>query len=337
MGDVYGSFVVAAVQAEPVFLDRESTVDKACELIAEAGRNGADLVAFPESFVPGFPYWPRGISLHESDASVEAFVRLHQNAVVIPSPSTDQLAAAACSAQVDVVMGVTERTTSAGAGLFNTLLYIGHDGEVLGRHRKLVPTWSERCVWGRGDGSDLFVLDRDGFALSGLICAENLMTLSKYALLSMGEQVHVAAWPSFSTMSDWIQIVCRNYAIEGQVFVIAACGIQTERTVPEDFVLKADTVWNGNGGSAIIGPDGSYVIEPVYGREAILYGEIDLGAIVRAKAVFDTVGHYARPDVARLLVDHDPQRVWSPLTRPVSAASSIDSDPEGGLGRVDDH
>ena len=310
MGDTYPTFVAAVVQASPVFLDRDATVDKAIELIREAGSGGASLIVFPESFIPAFPYWPRGISLHESDLSVQAFVELHRNAVEIPGPAVDALAAAAHEVEADVAIGVTEREGRLGNTLYNTLLYLGSDGRVLGRHRKLIPTWSERCVWGRGDGSDLFVLDRGDYRLSGLICAENLMTLAKYALLAMGEQVHLALWPSFATMQTWTETVTRAYAIEGQTFVISACGIQTAATVPDSFPLKEQTVWNGNGGSAIIGPDGSYLVGPVYDEETILYATIDLEDIVRTKAVFDTVGHYARFDIASLNLDRTSYGPW---------------------------
>lgn len=321
-GDIYPTFVAAAVQASPVFMDRDATVEKACDLIGEAARGGADLVVFPESFVPCFPYWPRGISLHDSDASVRAVVQMHRNAVQIPGPAVERLAAAAEAADVDVVVGVTEREGTLGYGLFNALLYLGRDGRTLGTHRKLIPTWSERCVWGRGDGSDLFVLDRGDYRMSGLICGENLMTLSKYALLAMGEQVHVAVWPSFASMSDWIQVVTRAYAIEGQVFVVSACGIQTGETVPDSFSLKDQTVWNGNGGSAIIGPDGRYVAGPVYDAETIVYGEIDLEAIVAAKTVFDGVGHYARFDVASLNLNQSHATAFGAIpTEPVGGAA----------------
>lgn len=324
-GDTYPVFIAAAVQAAPVFMDRDATVQKACDLIDEASRGGADLVVFPESFIPCFPYWPRGISLHDSDASVRAVVRMHRNAVEIPGPSVERLAMAAKESDVDVVIGLTERERPPGSGLFNTLLYLGRDGRTLGTHRKLVPTWSERCVWGRGDGSDLFVLDRGAYRMSGLICGENLMTLSKYALLAMGEQVHVAVWPSFDSMSDWIQTVTRAYAIEGQVFVVSACGIQTSDTVPEDFPLKDKTVWNGNGGSAIIGPDGSYVAGPVYDVETIVYGEINLEAIVAAKTVFDVVGHYARFDVASLNMDRSHATAFGQVSR--AAAGEVATPP----------
>jgi nitrilase len=299
-------FMAAAVQASPIFLDREATVEKACHLMKEAGRKGASLVVFPEAYIPTFPYWPRAIPHPERELSIDAYLQLYEQAVEVPSPAVDQLCAAAKEASLYVVMGMTEREKGFSATMYNTLLFIDKNGEVLGKQRKLVPTFEERCVWGQGDGSDLAVYPTEVGKLGGLICGNNLMTLVKYALLAKGEQVHAAVWPSLARMKNYVDVVSRSYAIEGQVFVIISSGYITEGMVPDTFSLKKKTHWNVAGGSGIVGPNGEYLAGPVYDKEEIVYADIDLREIVKAKAVHDVVGHYARPDVASLLLREEP-------------------------------
>ena len=299
-------FTAAAVQASPIFLDREATVEKACHLIKEAGRKGASLVVFPEAYIPTFPYWPRALPHPERELSINAYLQLYEQSVEVPSPDVDQLCAAAKEAGVYVVMGMTEREIGLSATMYNTLLYIDKNGAMLGKHRKLVPTFEERCIWGQGDGSDLEVYPTEVGKLGGLICGNNLMTLVKYALLVKGEQIHAAVWPSLTRMRNYVDIVSRNYAIEGQAFVILSCGYITEEMVPDTFSLKKKTQWDVAGGSGIVGPSGEYLAGPVYGKEEIIYADIDLREIVKAKAVHDVVGHYARPDVASLLLREEP-------------------------------
>jgi nitrilase len=306
MKEFFPRFTAAAVQASPIFLDREATVEKACHLMKEAGRKGASLVVFPEAYIPTFPYWPRAIPHPERELSIDAYLQLYEQAVEVPSPAVDQLCAAAKKASLCVVMGMTERETGFSATMYNTLLFIDKNGEVLGKQRKLVPTFEERCVWGQGDGSDLAVYPTEVGKLGGLICGNNLMTLVKYALLAKGEQVHAAVWPSLARMKNYVDVVSRSYAIEGQVFVIISSGYITEGMVPDTFSLKKKTLWNVAGGSGIVGPSGEYLAGPVYDKEEIVYADIDLREIVKAKAVHDVVGHYARPDVASLLLREEP-------------------------------
>ena len=190
----------------------------------------------------------------------------------------------------------------------------------MGRHRRLIPTGHERTVWGCGDGSDLQVYELDNaWRVSGLVCGENLMTLSKATLLAIGEQVHAMVWPSFRGRADWIQAVCRAYAIEGQTFVVVACGIHTADNIPDEFPLKSETNFSGNGGSAIIGPGGNYLAGPTYDNEVILYADLDFDQILVAKSSIDGVGHYARYDVARIALD---QRRNSPFVELPAAAAA---------------
>lgn len=302
MSGPFKRFKVAAVQASPVWLDRGATVEKACRLIGEAAAEGARLVVFPEAWVPTFPYWPRALPYPDKKLCVEAYVQLYEQAVEVPGPETGLLADAARRAGVYLVIGVNERDRTFGGTLFNSLLYFGPDGRILGKHRKLVPTHEERCVWGMGDGADLEVYDTDIGRLGGLICGNNWITLAKYWLLASGEQVHVAVWPCRRATASMAELAVRSYAIEGQVFVVSACGIISPDDVPDDFPLKERTEWTIEGGSGIVAPDGQWLAGPVYGREAIVTAEVDLRDIVAAKANQDAIGHYARPDLFRLLV-----------------------------------
>jgi aliphatic nitrilase len=299
-------FTAAAVQAAPIFLDTKATVEKACHLIKEAGKNGAALAVFPEAYIPTFPYWPRALPHPDRELSIEVYAQLYEEAVEVPSPEVDQLCSAAKEAGIYIIMGMTEREVGVSATMFNTLLFIGKNGAVLGKHRKLVPTFEERCIWGQGDGSDLRVYPTEVGKLGGLICGNNLMTLVKYALLAKGEQVHAAVWPSLGRMKNYVDLCSRNYALEGQVFVIVSSGYLTEDMVPDTFILKEKTNWDVAGGSGIIGPNGEYVAGPVYGKEEIIYADIDLREIVKNKAMHDVVGHYARPDVVSLLLREEP-------------------------------
>jgi aliphatic nitrilase len=304
MADEFARFTAAVVQAAPVYLDREATIDKACRLIEEAAGKGARLIVFPETWVPGYPFWVFGSLV----VSSSLFVRLFKNAVEIPSPATDVLCEAAAQAGAYVVIGVNERDARFKGSLYNTLLYIDDQGEILGAHRKLMPTHAERTVWGMGDGSGLYVFDTAVGRLGGLICWEHEMPLVRYAMYAAGEQVHASVWPAFSSQNHHIDFGCRQYAFEGACFVVVACGYLTEALVPEELGIRGQAVLDANGGSGIIGPDGEYLAGPLYGKEDILYADIDLERIVAQKHLLDVTGHYSRPDVAQLLLHDEPRR-----------------------------
>jgi predicted amidohydrolase len=296
VGDTLPRFTAAAVQAEPVFLDRDATIDKACELIGQAAKAGATLIVFPETWVPGYPFWHTTADVFSGDTYAE----LWKNAVEVPSTSTSRLAEAARAAGAYVVIGINERDTVSRGTLYNSLLYFSPEGDVAYRHRKLMPTFTERTVWGFGDGSDLDVLETPLGRLGGLICWEHQMTLAKYALYAQGEQVHCAVWPAYTSQNDHIDFGTRQYAFEGACFVVSACGIATPNSFPKN--LRGHDV-QANGGTAIIGPNGQYLAGPVYDAEEILYAEIDLERAIREKHSRDVAGHYARPDVLQLVVN----------------------------------
>ena len=308
----------AVVQHAPVFLDREASVDKALALIAEAAGNAANLVVFGETWLPCYPAWVFGSAEWDDDDAKRAYARLLANAVEIPSETTDRLCAAARERRVHVVIGVNERQRGSNGTMFNSLLYLSPAGEILGVHRKLVPTHAERLVWARGDGSTLHVFDTPLGRLGGLICWEHWMPLARFAMHAKGEQIHVAAWPD---APENHHLASRHYAFEGRCFVICASTFLTLDMIPPDLkagglnALDALSEAEGvvlSGGSGIIGPDGEWIAGPVGDEETIVYGEMDLARIGGEFQALDTAGHYNRPDVFQLTVDTRPreQVVW---------------------------
>lgn len=320
-------FLVAAVQASPIFLDRESTLDRACALIAEAAEKGARLVVFPEGYLPGYPFWVWFIPSGNTKAHRELYTELLGNSVSVPDAATERLCAAARDAEVTVVMGLNERNAEAsGATLYNSLLFIGPDGEILGCHRKLVPTVGERFVHGQGDGSTLRVYDVPVGRLSGLICWENYMPLARFALYASGAQIHVA--PTWDRGEPWLSTL-RHIAKEGRVYVVGCCSAMRRDDVPDGFAFKEEFLppgmeWINPGGSAIVDPDGKWVTEPVMESQEILYGEIDPALMQGPRFQLDVAGHYGRPDVFQLTVDRQPR----PIVRDAvpKPAEPVDSD-----------
>jgi nitrilase len=290
---------VAAVQATPVFLDRDATVDRLVAHIAEAAAAGAQLVVFPEAVVPGYPDW---VWRRPAWSDATWYRRLHDQAVDIPGPATKRLGDAARDFQTWVAVGVTERTRSG--TLYNSLVYIDPRGEVAGVHRKLVPTGGERTVWGNGDGSTLTVLDTPLGRVGGLICWENLMPLARAALYQQGIDIYIA--PTWDNSDSWISTL-RHIAREGRVFVIGtnSClrGSDVPRTLPgADEIYGGDDDWMSRGNTVIVGPDGTLLAGPLVGESGMLVATFDIGDLALARREFDPVGHYGRPDVFELTV-----------------------------------
>jgi len=300
-------FTVASVQATPIFMDRAATTEKACGLIAEAASNGAKVVVFPEVFVPGYPDWvhvlPGGSPMHG-----RLYATLLDQSVTIPGPEVDRLCKAAKQARTYVVMGLNERNAEASGGsIYNTLLYIDDKGQVMGRHRKLVPTAAERLVWAAGDGSTLGAYATPYGKLGGLICWENYMPLARYAMYAWGTQIYVAAtWDSSDT---WLATV-QHIAKEGRCVVIGCCMAMRRDDVPDALEFKAQYPeggdgWINRGSSAIVIPD-RIVAGPAMNEETILYAKIDPARMRGAKMSLDAAGHYARPDIFQLTVNRGP-------------------------------
>ena len=300
---------VAAIQATPVFLDLEATLDLACDRIEEAGRNGAQLAVFPEGFLPSYPFWSWFIPPYRTKELRELYDELLRQSVRVPGPVVDRLAHAARTAGVSVVMGANERNTEAsGTTLYNALLFIGSDGRLLGKHRKLVPTVAERLVHGTGDASGLAVYDLDIGRVGGLICWENYMPLARWALYAGGVQIHAA--PTWDRGEPWVSTL-RHIAKEGRVFVIGCCSPVHRDDVPDRYAFKdahlPDVAWINPGGSTIVDPDGRFLVEPVTERQAILYADLDLGSLRGSRFQLDVAGHYGRPDLFEVTVHRDPR------------------------------
>ncbi len=306
---------VAAVQASPVFLDTQATVEKACGLIAEAASQGAQLIAFPEVFISAYPYWNWFMSPVEGSPW---FDKLCRSAIEIPGPEIQRIAQEAGRHGVHVVIGVNERNPLSIATLYNTLVFIGPDGKLMGRHRKLVPTWAEKLTWANGDGASLRVYDTPIGRLGGLACGENTNTLARFSLLAQGELLHVASYISLPVappdydMSEAIKVRAMAHSFEGKVFTVVSCSTISEEIIQaftashpqaETMLRRKNSAFSG-----VIGPDGRLVGEPLIDKEGIVYADVDLSRCIQPRQMHDITGHYNRFDVFDLRVNRRPQQ-----------------------------
>lgn len=306
-------FKAATVQAAPAFLDTAKTIDKAVSFIQEAARNGARLVVFPEVFVPGYPYWSWITDPVTGSAWFEKLVRA---SITVPGPEIDVLRHAARDAHVYVVIGVNERSPVSLGTLYNTLVFIGPDGALLGKHRKLVPTWAEKLTWAGGDGSSLKVYDTEIGPLGGLACGENTNTLARYSLLAQGELVHIASYISLPVappdydMAEAIKLRAIAHSFEGKLFTIVSCSTVSDEiiTAMESIVpdARARLERKSSAFSGVIGPNGRTVGATLIDEEGIVYADIDLGRCIQPKQMHDIIGHYNRFDVFDLHVNRKP-------------------------------
>jgi aliphatic nitrilase len=312
--DEFPRFTAAAVQAAPAYLDAAATVDKAVALIHEAAGNGAALVAFPEVFVPGYPYW--NWTMNPVDGS-PWYERLYRSAIDVPGPHVETLCAAAAATGCTVVIGVNERGRHSLGVLYNSVLVIGPDGTLLGVHRKLVPTWAEKLTWTNGDGSSLRVHQTPVGPLGVLACGENTNTLARFALLAQGELVHVANYislpvaPADYDMSEAIAIRTAAHCFEGKLFSLVSCSTITEEMIEiaaGDNVVVAERMRRKRSAlSGVFGPDGRPLVDPLVDEEGIVYAEIDLARCIQPKQMHDIIGHYNRFDIFHLTVDTTPR------------------------------
>ena len=298
---------VACVQAEPVVLNRDATIEKLAALTAEAAGADARLVVFPETFVPAYPssIWARALAGWAQPGAKEAFALLARESVAVPGPACDRLGEVAREHGVWLVTGVNELDPERPSTLYNTLLYHAPDGSLALKHRKLVPTNHERLVWGQGDGGGLRALPTGLGRIGGLICWENYMPLARFALYESGVEIYVA---STADDGDAWQSTLVHIARESRAFVVAPSHFQRAEAYPADFPLRelidgAGTI--GRGGSAILGPDGAYLAGPLYDAEGILYADLDPARLWEERQRFDPSGHYHRPDLLRLVLDRD--------------------------------
>jgi nitrilase len=295
---------VACVQAEPVVLDREATIAKLADLAAEAAGEGAELVVFPETFVPAYPSsaWAKALAGWSDPAAREAFARLADQSVAVPGPDADRLGEIAREHGIWLVTGVNETDPARNGTIYNSLLYHAPDGRLALHHRKLVPTNHERLVWGQGDGRGLRALETELGRIGGLICWENYMPLARFSLYESGLEIYVA---STADDGDAWQATLVHLARESRCFVVAPSHFQRASAYPDDFPLRGlleglDVI--GRGGSAVLAPDGSYLAGPLYDGEGILYAELDPARLREERQRFDPAGHYHRPDVLSLSV-----------------------------------
>ncbi|MCG6989423.1 MAG: carbon-nitrogen hydrolase family protein [Gemmatimonadetes bacterium] len=308
---------IAAVQASSVFLDRTATVEKACGLIEEAAQGGAELAVFPEAFIPAYPVWVWFIPPGHTHPLRALYAELHANAISIPGPEVARLGEAAADCGVTVAMGVNERNSEASdSTLYNTLLYLGADGGVLGKHRKLIPTAGERLVWGQGAEGDLEVFDTPIGRLGGLLCWENYMPLARYALTARGEQVHAA--PTWDRGEPWISTM-RHMAKEGRCFVVGACQAFHKDDIPDALGFKSTYLgdldgWINPGLSLIVDPDGKILAGPLEAEEGILYADIEPAEVIGPRWQLDVAGHYARPDIFEFKMRRSPRPVLDVLS-----------------------
>ena len=304
------SVKVAVVQAAPVLFDREKTIQKACDLVADAAGQGAKIVLLPEAFVPAYP---RGLSFgtvvgNRTPAGRKLWQRYWDNTIEVPGADTELLGKAARDAGVYLAIGVIERDRDFGGGtLYCTLLYFGPDGHLLGKHRKLKPTAAERLIWGEGDGSTLTVIDTEYGKLGGLICWENYMPLARMAMYAKGVGVYLA--PTADQRDSW-QATMRHIALEGRCFVLGCNQYVTRQMYPDDLEgieeLTDLPEVICRGGSVIVSPLGEILAGPLWDEEGILAADLDLADVTRGKLDFDVVGHYARPDIFQLKINEKP-------------------------------
>ena len=305
------SFKVATTIASPVFFNKDETIEKIAQMAERAAGEGARLIVFPETFIPCYPWWIwMGIN-HVKKG--ELFSRLFDNSIEIPGKETSRLCSIAKKLGIFLVVGLNER---GGGTLYNSQILIDGKGTLIGRRRKLMPTGEEKTIWGWGDGSDLKVYETDLGKIGALICYEHSMPLSRFILYAQGEEIHIACWPGANFKSQprdrkrIIDAAMRNVGFEGQAFVAFSSSCLSQEEL--DFYLELDAnnkgiLEPGGGISGIIDPLGNYIAGPAEDKETILYAEISREVIVKAKHMVDTTGHYARPDVARVLFDSAPR------------------------------
>jgi aliphatic nitrilase len=311
---------VAAVQIAPDLESSGGTVTKVLGALADAAGKGAKLVVFPETFVPWYPYFS---FVHPPVVTGAEHVRLYENAVVVPGPVTEAVAAAAKRYQIVVVLGVNERDHGS---LYNTQLVFDADGRQVLKRRKITPTFHERMIWGQGDGSGLTVVDTAVGRIGALACWEHYNPLARYALMAQHEEIHVAQFPGSMVgpiFADQIEVTIRHHALESGCFVVNSTGWLTEEQIakisPDEKLRKA---LRGGCMTAIISPEGAHVVPPLTQGEGILIADLDMGLIVKRKRMMDSVGHYARPELLQLMLDNRPAQPMQTMTLPGSSLNN---------------
>ncbi|NHK30594.1 MAG: carbon-nitrogen hydrolase family protein [Asgard group archaeon] len=303
------SVKVAVIQDSSVIMEKEASIKKVNDLTQKAAKGGAKIVLFPEAFIPAYP---RGLSFgtkvgSRSEDGKKDFARYFKNSIETPGQDVKALGKIAKSNDVYLLIGVVERDAEfSGGTLYCTILYFGPNGKLLGKHRKLKPTGSERLIWGEGDGSTLTAFNTPYGKIGGLICWENYMPLARTAMYSKGVDIYIA--PTADARERW-QATIRHIAMEGRCFVLSCNQYVTKDMYPKDLAcyddLKDSPETMSRGGSAIIDPNGDYLAGPLFDEAGILFADLDLSLIPRSRYDFDVVGHYSRPDVFKLIVNEN--------------------------------
>ena len=311
-------FKAASIQNSPVYLDAAGTTQKACDLIREASKNGAQLIAFPEAFIPAYPYWSWIMSPTEGSSFFE---RLFLNSITIEGEEVKQICKTADENNCFVVIGINERCASKTGTIYNTNLTIDSRGNIIGVHRKLVPTWAEKLVWSGGDGSSLVVHNTEIGMLGTLACGENTNPLARFTLMSQGEQVHIANYISLPTapkeynMAEAIKLRGMTHSFEGKIFTIISCSTVSEEIISEMEEVLPDArkllTRKNSAFSGIIGPDGTLIGDGLIDEEGIVYADIDLEKCIKPKQMHDILGNYNRFDIFDLRVNTKKQEVIS--------------------------
>lgn len=307
-----GKVKVAVIQAASVIFDKDASIEKACDLIEKAGKNGSKIVLLPEAFIPGYPRgFTFGMKIGSRNQEGRAlWKRYWENSIETSGPEVKKLGKAAKDSGVYLSIGVIERDgVSGGETLYCSMLYFSPDGELIGKHRKLKPTGSERLIWGQGDGSTLAAFSTEFGKIGGLICWENYMPLARMAMYGQGVEIYLA--PTADSRETW-QATMRHIACEGRCFVLGCNQFvtkdmyQSNLETIEELSDQPDVMCRG--GSVIVAPSGEVIAGPLWDEEGILYADLDMDEITKAKVDFDVVGHYARPDVFQLHINRDPQQ-----------------------------
>ena len=322
---------VGAAQVAPKFLDKAGTITKIGDTLAEASALGLDLIVFPGTFLSAYPYWRGAVSVRRE---TELTVAMQRSAVRIPSEDTEALCELARRANVNCVIGVNELDDRPGSlTMFNSLIVISRDGQLLGRHRKLMPTHSERVYWGMGDARDIRTFDMDIGRVGGLICYEHHMTLLRAAMAIRGEELHVSVWPGWWNMDTHlgakrpeagsrgcdVEPAVKSHAIENSTFVVSSSWYLPAAEIPPELApLMTNNL--AVGGSCIVNPSGLFVREPVFEKETIVWAEIDQTERRLAKAYFDSVGHYSRWDLLQLAIREEG---WEPVVAPDPSSARL--------------